>query len=76
MSNKLPVVRPDRLLRVLLRLGFAETRVKGSHHFLRHPDGRVTTVSTHGGSKEVPTGTLAAILSDVRITADELRNLL
>jgi hypothetical protein len=33
------------------------TRVSGSHHRLRHPDGRSTTVPVHSG-QDVPKGTL------------------
>jgi predicted RNA binding protein YcfA (HicA-like mRNA interferase family) len=32
------------LIRALKKAGFAVTRVQGSHHRLRHADGRVTTV--------------------------------
>jgi predicted RNA binding protein YcfA (HicA-like mRNA interferase family) len=45
--------------------------VSGSHHVLRHPEGRGTTVSVHG-SRDVAKGTLRGILSDVGMTIDEL----
>jgi predicted RNA binding protein YcfA (HicA-like mRNA interferase family) len=32
------------LIRTLKKFGFAVVRVQGSHHRLKHPDGRVTTV--------------------------------
>ncbi len=63
------------LLRALLRAGFVEVRVVGSHHFLRHPSGRAVSVPVHG-SRDVPRGLLAQILDDAGLTADELRNLL
>jgi len=31
------------------RAGFLNIRIKGSHHFLRHPDGRATVVPIHAG---------------------------
>jgi predicted RNA binding protein YcfA (HicA-like mRNA interferase family) len=37
------------LIRALAKVGFAVVRVQGSHHRLRHADGRVTTVPVHAG---------------------------
>ena len=45
----LPRLRGRALIRALERGGFAVVRVRGSHHFLRHPDGRGTVVSVHAG---------------------------
>ncbi|MBC5799984.1 MAG: type II toxin-antitoxin system HicA family toxin [Candidatus Eremiobacteraeota bacterium] len=61
--------------RALQRAGFAVTRIVGSHHFVRHPDGRATSVPVHG-ARDVPAGTLARILKDVRLTRQELQKLL
>jgi predicted RNA binding protein YcfA (HicA-like mRNA interferase family) len=47
------------------------TRVNGSHHRLRHPDGRSTTVPVHPG-RDVPKGTVRAILQDTDLTVDAL----
>jgi predicted RNA binding protein YcfA (HicA-like mRNA interferase family) len=66
-----PAVRGDRLIRALERAGFKVTRVSGSHHRLRHPDGRSTTVPVHPG-RDVPKGTLRAVLQDTRLTVDDL----
>ena len=62
MSTKLPIVDGDKLRRALQRAGFVVIRVRGSAHFMEHGDGRRTTLS--------------AILDDVGISADELRDLL
>lgn len=70
-----PAVRGDELVKALERAGFVVTRVKGSHHRLKHPDGRATTVPVHSG-KEVPKGTLRSVLQDVGLTVEELRKLL
>jgi predicted RNA binding protein YcfA (HicA-like mRNA interferase family) len=43
-------------------LGFAVARIAGSHHVMRHPDGRGTTVPVHHG-RDVAKGTLRGILS-------------
>jgi predicted RNA binding protein YcfA (HicA-like mRNA interferase family) len=49
-------------------------RVVGSHHIMRHPDGRGTTVPVHQG-RDVAKGTLRGILSDTGLTVDELQRL-
>jgi len=47
--SRLPALTGKRLVAVLQQLGFESLRVKGSHHFLRHPDGRTTMVPIHAG---------------------------
>ena len=71
MSPKRPVVSGRELIRALGRLGFAVVRVRGSHHFLRHPDGRVTVVPVHG-KEAIGPGLRGKILHDCRITLAEL----
>ena len=51
------------LIRALKRAGFAVIRTQGSHHRLRHADGRVTTVPVHAGETIGP-GLLGQILRD------------
>jgi predicted RNA binding protein YcfA (HicA-like mRNA interferase family) len=75
MSTKLPVVEGDKVRRALQRAGFDVIRVRGSAHFMEHADGRRTTVHIHSGTT-IKRGTLAAILDDIGMTADDLRNLL
>jgi predicted RNA binding protein YcfA (HicA-like mRNA interferase family) len=41
------------------------------HFFLRHADGRVTTVPVHSGEVVGP-GLLRSILRDIELSADEL----
>ena len=71
----IPSVRGERVVRALERAGFKIAPVAGSHHIMRHPDGRGTTVPVHPG-RDVAKGTLRGILSDVGMTVDELRRLL
>jgi predicted RNA binding protein YcfA (HicA-like mRNA interferase family) len=42
---------------------------------MRHADGRVVNIPMHQG-RDVPPGTLRAILADAKMSADELRDLL
>jgi len=73
--TRLPRITGKELLAALRRIGFDVIRVKGSHHFARHPDGRATVVPVHAGTT-LGLGLLAKILSDVRIGIDELLDLL
>lgn len=67
---KLPVLRPKELIKVLNILGFFEFHRVGSHAQFKHRDGRRTTIPIHAG-KDIPIGTLKAILNDIGITTDE-----
>lgn len=70
-----PSVRGDRVVRALERAGFKLARVAGSHHVMRHPDGRGTTVPVHPG-RDLAKGTLRNILADADLTISELQRLL
>ncbi|MBO0840920.1 MAG: type II toxin-antitoxin system HicA family toxin [Sciscionella sp.] len=70
-----PTVRGDRLVNALEKAGFTVVRITGSHHVLRHSDGRGTTVPVHKG-RDVAKGTVRGILADVGMTVDELQRLL
>jgi predicted RNA binding protein YcfA (HicA-like mRNA interferase family) len=59
------------LIKALRRFGFEVIRIRGSHHRLRHPDGRVTTVPVHAGETIGP-GLLGQILQDCDLTQEEL----
>jgi len=59
------------LIRALKKVGFQVVRVKGSHHRLNHPDGRVTTVPVHSGETIGP-GLLGQILRDCEMTPAQL----
>jgi predicted RNA binding protein YcfA (HicA-like mRNA interferase family) len=56
----------------LRRGGFSVIRVKGSHHFLRHSDGRATVVPVHAGETIGP-GLMSKILKDVEVDSDEFQ---
>jgi predicted RNA binding protein YcfA (HicA-like mRNA interferase family) len=59
----------------LRKAGFEVVRIKGSHHFLRHADGRGTVVPVHSGEIIGP-GLLTAILRDCDIARDDFVALL
>jgi len=62
----------DDLVRALSRVGWVKTRTKGSHMRLER-DGHHITIPRHD---PVRRGTLAKILDDVGMSADDLRRLL
>ncbi len=70
-----PAVKGKDLVAALGRAGFAVARIKGSHHFLRHADGRVTVVPVHAGETIGP-GLLSRILRDAKLDRDALQKLL
>ena len=69
--SRYPEVTGRQLLLLLQRMGFALIRVRGSHHFLRHNDGRKTVLPVHSGEMIGP-GLLSSILRQVQVTRDEL----
>jgi predicted RNA binding protein YcfA (HicA-like mRNA interferase family) len=73
--TKLPALTGRRLTAAQVRAGFEVVRTRGSHQFLRHPDGRGTVVPVHAGETIGP-GLLAAILRDCELTRHQLRDLL
>ncbi len=74
MTPRLRVKGRD-LVSALKRTGFEVTRIKGSHHFLRHSDGRATTIPVHTGETIGP-GLLSKILRDTKTSRDDLETLL
>ncbi len=66
--------RPEELIRVLERAGFAIVRQRGSHVRLSHADGRVVTVPVHPG-REIGRGLLHKILRDAEISVEEFLSL-
>jgi predicted RNA binding protein YcfA (HicA-like mRNA interferase family) len=70
-----PRARGKEVVRALERAGFSLERTRGSHVFLKHPDGRVTSVPVHTRETLGP-GLLRAILRDVEMSVDELIALL
>ena len=72
----LPVLSAAKILQVLLRGGFYIARQVGSHLQLKHPkDPRIlVTVARH--SRDISRNTLASILKQGKLSADEFLKLL
>lgn len=72
---KLPTLTGKQLIAALTSFGFEVVRTRGSHNFLRHPDGRTTVVPTHSG-ETIGSGLLGKILRDCEISRDQLSDAL
>lgn len=72
---QLPVISGKDFLKFLQTLGFTVVRVNGSHHRLKHTDGRVTTVPVHK-NEDLPKGLMRKIIrEDLDIELDEFLSL-
>ena len=73
--TRLPSLTGEQIMRALAKAGFQELRQRGSHIYLKHPDGRATVVPIHKG-ESVGKGLLRKIIRDVGLTREEFRRLL
>lgn len=73
--SRLPRITGREIVAALRKAGSEVARIKGSHHLLRHADGRGTVVPVHSGETIGP-GLLSAVLRDCEIDRDEFIGLL
>jgi predicted RNA binding protein YcfA (HicA-like mRNA interferase family) len=73
--SKIPRLSGAEVITALSKAGFVVTRIKGSHHQLRHSDGRATTVPVHG-NEPIGAGLMSKILRDCQLTREEFLALL
>lgn len=74
--NSLPVLSGKKLLRTLLKHGYYALRRKGSHVFVESADGLCGTAVPVHGNEDLGRGLVASILSDLDLSADDLRKML
>jgi predicted RNA binding protein YcfA (HicA-like mRNA interferase family) len=67
--TRLPRLTGREVIDTLAKGGFKVVRIKGSHHLLRHDDGRATTVPVHG-REVIGVGLLSKILRDCGLTRE------
>lgn len=70
-----PSLTGKELLFALKKAGFSVVRVRGSHHFVHHPDGRSTVVPVHAG-ESVGSGLISKILRDCELSREQLQKFL
>ena len=68
--DKIMPLPSKKVIKALEIMGFEQIRQKGSHLFLRHPDGRTTIVPVHPTDK-IGKGMINKIIKDTKITRDE-----
>jgi predicted RNA binding protein YcfA (HicA-like mRNA interferase family) len=68
---KIPRITAKELLKALGKLGFSVLRVKGSHHYICHEDGRSTVIPVHSG-EDIGVGLLSKILRDCEVSKEQL----
>lgn len=59
-----PRLTGKELIKILEKHGFEVVRVRGSHHFLKHSDGRITVVPIHS-NEIIGIGLFSKICRDV-----------
>ncbi|MEX1256757.1 MAG: type II toxin-antitoxin system HicA family toxin [Gemmatimonadota bacterium] len=72
---RLPRVSAAEVIRALEKTGFEVKRIRGSHPFLAHADGRATVIPVHSGETLGP-GLLSKILKDADLSREDLAGLL
>jgi predicted RNA binding protein YcfA (HicA-like mRNA interferase family) len=74
MSNR-PAWSGKDLVKALRSFGFEDVRIRGSHHFLKHPDGRATVIPVHTNESIGP-GLFSKILRECELTREEIAKVL
>jgi predicted RNA binding protein YcfA (HicA-like mRNA interferase family) len=70
-----PAISGKDFIKLLLSIGFVVIRINGSHHRLKHPDGRITTVPVHKNNN-LPQGLLRKIIrEDLELELEEFLKL-
>jgi predicted RNA binding protein YcfA (HicA-like mRNA interferase family) len=72
---KTPKLNGKEIIKVLDKLGFNVVRIRGSHHILKHRDGRMTVVPVHS-NEIIGMGLLSKILNDCEIKKEDFIKLL
>ncbi len=68
--SRLRSLTGERVVKALHKAGFDTVRLRESHVFLRHPDGRATVVPIHKG-ENLGRGLLRKIMRDTELTREE-----
>ena len=63
MSTKQLIFSGKDFIKILEKLGFVVIRINGSHHRMKHSDGRITTIPVHKND-DLPKGLLRKIIKE------------
>ena len=62
------------LISILKKIGFEVIRIKGSHHYLKHQDGRATVIPVHS-NEDIGIGLFMKILKDIEVSKDSFEKI-
>ena len=61
--TQLPVISGKDFIKFLQTIGFIVVRISGSHHRLKHNDGRITTIPVNK-NEDLPKGLIRKIIRE------------
>jgi predicted RNA binding protein YcfA (HicA-like mRNA interferase family) len=70
---KLVPIKPKKLIKLLMGIGFVERDAEGSHVFFKHSDGRTTVIPIH--TEGISKGLLRKILNDIQLSLEDYEKL-
>ena len=76
MKRRPLALKPRAVIRALERAGFVLRRVKGSHHYFKHPDRPYVLVNVPYHGKDLKRGTVQTIIKLAGLTVEEFLDLL
>lgn len=68
--TKFPLISGKNLVRLLRKTGFYVSHIEGSHHIMRHPDGRRVVVPVHK-NEDLQRALIKAILRQAKVTEQD-----
>lgn len=74
--TRLPRISGRKVVRALQRAGYRLSHVRGSHHYLRAPGADALVVVPVHGNRDLPTGTLRAIIRQAGLSVEDFSELL
>lgn len=75
MSEKLPRVTANEIIRIVEKMGFYFIRQSGSHKIYKNNEGKRVTIAYHSG-KILHPKIVKSILVDVGISVDEFKEMM
>lgn len=75
MSEKLPRVTANEMIKIVEKLGFCFSRQSGSHKIYKNDDGKRVTIAYHSG-KILHPKIVKSILVDAGLSIDEFKKML
>ena len=75
MSEKLPRVTANEMIKIVEKLGFRFSRQSGSHKIYKNDEGKRITIAYHSG-KILHPKVVKSILADAGLSVDEFKKML